>query len=426
MSKLSGLLENLFLRSVALVAGGAVIAQGVTVAVTPLLTRIFTPEQFGVLAAFTSALTILLSAASLRYELAIPQARSRKHAVELVYLCFAILIVISVLVLGVVAVSWIVWAESEKNYIWLLPLGLIFAGAFQVANYWAIREKLFLDLSKANINRSVIQAVLQVCFGLVSGGALALIIGYVVSQALGAYRILVMAVQGSKVPSRTRLRVIAKKYIKFPLFSAPASVLNASAIHLTPFIIIYFFGAFEAGLFTLAQRAMGAPMAFLGSAIANVYLSEIPRLNERSPEKMLHFYIRSMKVLIAVGLPIVLAATFVLWWGVTLIFGREWSGVSTLVVVLVPFFLGQFVVAPLSQTLNVLGRQDIQLVWDFFRMIVPNSLFVSASLLGFNFEYALAIFSLSMLLLYVVNVLLTLKALRTAGSILPGACEKNI
>lgn len=420
MAKLSGVFQNLFLRSVAMVAGGAVLAQGVTVAVTPLLTRIFTPEEFGILAAFTSALTILLSIASLRYELAIPQAKYKKYAIELVYLCFAILFVVSLLVSFFLMVSWPIWSVATKNYIWLLPVGLLFAGAFQVANYWAIREKSFFALSKANVNRSIIQAFLQICFGLLSGGALVLIVGYVVSQALGAHRILVMATHGSKIPNLARLKAIAKKYIKFPLFSAPASILNAGAIHLTPFIIIYFFGAFEAGLFTLAQRAMGAPMAFLGSAIANVYLSEIPRLNEKSPEKMLNFYIRSMKMLLAVGVPVVLAATTVLWWGVTLIFGREWSGVSTLVVVLAPFFLGQFVVAPLSQTLNVLGRQDIQLIWDLFRMIIPNTLFVFASVLGYSFDFALASYSLSMLILYVINVLLTLKSLQLVATIRHG------
>lgn len=405
------------MRSVALVAGGAVVAQGITLAVTPLLTRIFTPEQFGTLAGFMSALTILLSVSSFRYELAIPQVKARKHAIALIYLCFALLSIVGLLVFAFIGVAWSIWSDDVKQYVWLVPLGLMFAGAFQVATYWAIREKSFLALSKANVHRSVIQAVIQVSLGLLTGGSLPLILGYVVSQALGGYRILVMAVQGAATPSRLKLLALAKKHVKFPLFSAPASVLNAGATHLTPFIIIYLFGAFEAGLFMLAQRAMGAPMAFLGSAIANVYLSEIPRLNEISPEKMFDFYLRSMKVLILVGLPIILAATFILWWGVAMIFGPEWGGVSTIVVVLAPFFLGQFVVAPLSQTLNVIGRQDLQLGWDLFRMVIPNALLVVSSLLDSSFDFALIFYSLSMFMLYVANVFLTLKALRRGNPI---------
>ncbi|MBS7724369.1 oligosaccharide flippase family protein [Pseudomonas lalucatii] len=113
--------------------------------------------------------------------------------------------------------------------------------------------------------------------------------------------------------------------------------MNVSALHLTPFILIYFYGASSAGFFFLAQRAMGAPMAFLGMAIANVYLAELPRLKESEPERLMSFYLRSCRNLIAVGLPVVALATLILWWGVDLIFGAEWSKAAEFVVYLALF-----------------------------------------------------------------------------------------
>lgn len=397
-----------------LLAGGAVIAQGITVGVTPVLTRLFSPEEFGMLAAFTSALTILLAISSLRYEFALPQAKNKNQAQALVFLCLGLLIITSFIVfafLGVASLAGLAF-WGEWDFIWLLPIGILFAGAFQVANYWAIREKAFADLAKANVNRSLFQASGQVGMGLAGVGGFALVLGYVLSQAVGALKILHGVVGGMRLPSLRRLRGLAVRYKRFPLFSVPAGVLNVSAVHLTPFILIYLYGASSAGFFSLAQRTMGAPMAFLGMAIANVYLSELPRIKESEPECLMSFYLRSCRNLLVVGLPIVGLSTLVLWWGVELIFGAEWSKAAEFVVYLAPLFIGQFVVAPLSQTLNVLERQDIQLLWDLVRLIVPNGALLLSFLSGCEDGVSLGVYSAFMLVIYGVNVLLTVFGIR--------------
>lgn len=401
---------NAFLSAVMLLAGGAAIAQGITVGVTPVLTRLFSPEEFGMLAVFTSALTILLAVSSLRYEFALPQIRNKKQAQALVFLCLGLLLVTGLLVLILLVVASLLgFAFLEgMGFIWLLPVGIIFAGAFQVANYWAIREKAFNNLAKANVNRSLFQAVAQVGMGLAGVGVLALVLGYVLSQAVGAFKILSGVVGNTQFPSWRRLRALAVRHKRFPLFSVPAGVLNVSALHLTPFLLMYFYGASSAGFFSLAQRAMGAPMAFLGMAIANVYLSELPRIKDSEPERLMSFYLRSCRNLLAVGLPVVCLATMVLWWGVDLIFGAQWSEAADFVVYLAPLFLGQFVVAPLSQTLNVLGRQDVQLVWDFFRLIFPNATLLIGFYCGLAIELSIGLYGFVMLLLYILNVLATL------------------
>lgn len=406
---------NTFLRSVLLLAGGAAIAQGITVGVTPVLTRLFSPAEFGMLAAFTSALTVLLAVSSLRYEFALPQVRNVKQARSLVFLCLGLLLCTSFLVFIFLVVAslsgFAFWGEWD--FIWLLPVGIIFAGAFQVANYWAVREKAFKDLAKANVNRSLFQATAQVGMGLAGVGGLALVLGYVLSQAVGALKILLGAVGNIRCPSWRRLRVLAVRHKRFPLFSVPAGVLNVSALHLTPFILIYLYGASSAGFFSLAQRAMGAPMVFLGMAIANVYLSELPRIKESEPERLMSFYLRSCRNLLALGLPVVAIATLILWWGVDLIFGAQWSRTADFVVYLAPLFLGQFVVAPLSQTLNVLERQDIQLLWDLVRLIVPNLALLLSFLGGYDDRVSLGVYSGFMLVTYVLNVFLTVSSINS-------------
>ncbi|WP_312817388.1 hypothetical protein [Pseudomonas sp.] len=132
-----------FVRAVVLVAGGAFVSQGLIVAVTPLLTRLFSPESFGVLAAFTSALTILISLASLKFELAIPQVKVERQAFEVAVLSFYILGVLAVISIVLLVGLWLLVPDSFQDYYWLAPPGLLFGGAFQIATYIAIRNKDF-------------------------------------------------------------------------------------------------------------------------------------------------------------------------------------------------------------------------------------------------------------------------------------------
>jgi len=411
---ISRLKTNSFLKSVLLLAGGSAIAQLITVGVTPILTRLFTPEDFGMLAVFVSALSILLVMGSLRFEFALPQIQNRKTAQALAYLCLLLVLFTGGLVFCFLLLAPLPWEKGEASggIMWLLPLGLFFAGAFQVANYWAIREKDFRTLAKANINRSFFQAALQVGLGFSGLGALALAIGYVVGQAIGASKLLLKALPVSKRFSIWRNRIIACSYKRFPIFSVPAGLLNVSAIHVMPFLLLYTYGAATAGFFSLAQRAMGAPMAFLGMAIANVFLSELPRIKENEPKRLMRFYLTACRNLSLVGLPIVAGATLILWYGVEFIFGKEWSEAALFALCLAPLFLGQFIVVPLSQTLTVLGRQDVQLLWDFLRLVLPNSIFFVSYWMGFGVKAAVSFYGLAMAFIYIVNILLTVVCIK--------------
>jgi len=147
-------------------------------------------------------------------------------------------------------------------------------------------------------------------------------------------------------------------------------------------------------------------------AIANVFLSELPRIKEKEPEQLMGFYLVACRNLFIVGLPIVAGATFLLWYGVEIIFGEEWSEAAFFSLYLAPFFLGQFVVAPLSQTLTVLGRQDAQLLWDFIRLVLPNSLFFLIYMIGGGVTEAVFLYGLMMAVVYILNIFLTVICLR--------------
>src|ERR1700738_4276204 len=83
----SALTRRPFLRNVAIMLTGSVAGQLVSVLLSPILTRIYSPQQFGILSVYMAILTMLVVVASLRYEIALTLATSEEEAINLVAVC---------------------------------------------------------------------------------------------------------------------------------------------------------------------------------------------------------------------------------------------------------------------------------------------------------------------------------------------------
>ena len=138
--------ESAFAKNVSVLVGGTALGQVITVLASPLLTRIYTPDDFGTLAVFASFLSIAAVIASLRYELAIPLPEDDKTAANVLALSLSIVVGNSLLA-GILVwlfggkVVNVINAPQLRPYLWLLPLGIFGVGTYQVLNYWAIRKK---------------------------------------------------------------------------------------------------------------------------------------------------------------------------------------------------------------------------------------------------------------------------------------------
>src|SRR3546814_5913955 len=146
------IMNSSFARAVGVLVGGAAVAQSLSILAAPVLTRLYEPADYGVLAVYFALLQLLLGVAALRFELAIPLPETDAQAADLVVLALVLVACTSLLVSGAVAAAggWIaslVRAPELEPYLWLLPIGLFGAGIFEVLSYWAIRQSSFTILA---------------------------------------------------------------------------------------------------------------------------------------------------------------------------------------------------------------------------------------------------------------------------------------
>ena len=176
-----------FNRNILTLLTGTTIAQAIPIAISPILTRIYTPEDFGIFAIFLAITLIIGSIANGRYELAIMIPKKDEDAINIFALGFIITTSISftLLILVLIFKTYFTYLlKNEEIGVWLyfVPISVFFFGIFNILNYFNNRKKNYKDISNANILKSIVAAIIQLSIGLIQQGATGLISGQIISQ----------------------------------------------------------------------------------------------------------------------------------------------------------------------------------------------------------------------------------------------------
>jgi O-antigen/teichoic acid export membrane protein len=180
-----------FARNVLTLMTGTTIAQAIPVAISPILTRLYTPEDFGILASFIAIISMITALGCFRYELAIPLPENDEDAISLVTLSVLIAFVMS-LIFFLIIIFWgnkfleIIGYREIKKYLLLIPLSFFGVGLYQALSYWTIRKKRFILITRTRVSRSSLQAFMQVLIGFLNSGPIGLIIGDVIGRVGGS------------------------------------------------------------------------------------------------------------------------------------------------------------------------------------------------------------------------------------------------
>lgn len=412
-------------RGVAVLAGGTVGAQAIVLLAAPLLTRLYTPEDFGVLGVFSGLLGLLGLAVCLRYEIAVPLARDESTMVNLLALaliaaaCVATLVGLALWAFGPALVARLDAAALEP-WLWLMPPALLAMGAFAALNHWAIRRQAFARMTRTRMTQSAGSVTVQLTLGFAGAGVVGLLLGHVVAQTAGVGSHAVSFWRHDRAllgrVRRRRMLAAARRFRHLATYGALGALLNGSARLLPALMIAAIYGVGTAGLFVLTQRVLGAPMRFLGSAVAHVYLSEAPRLAREDRAAMLRLFTSTAMRLLwvaAVALSVVVLAGPALF---GLVFGAEWAESGRFARLMSAMYLAQLVVSPVSQTLTVLGRQGLFLVWEIGRLGAVLLVFVAASSLALPPAVAVAGLSAAVATAYLTLFLITRRLLVRAAA----------
>ena len=350
-------------RAIFTLVGGTVIARVVTVLSLPVLTRIYEPADFELLAFFIAITSMLSVVAGLRFHLAITLPAHDEEAASLLAISLLSSFLFSCVLFAALAyfphlVSSSLGQKGFLPYSWMIPFAVLSVAWYQSLQYWSSRKKRFPIVAQTNVTRAVGGTLAQVGLGYYGIGTFALLLGMLVQYVVGVLGLIRSVVKSDRVILATlstkSMLAAGLEYRRFPRYSVPEALANSAAIQLPVIIIAAVVDGPEAGYLLLAMQVLAVPMTFIGKSVAQVYISEAPArmregtLTKFTSETCFKLFVVAVAVLIPIGIlsPAV----------VPLIFGSEWARAGEILLWMVPWHIAQFASSPISSVLHVQGR----------------------------------------------------------------------
>lgn len=369
--------QNIFFDILKLVSG-TIFAQGMIVLASPIITRLYGPDSFGLLAVFLSITGIPAVIICLRYEFSIMLPKSDDEAANILGLCFIIITILDIfififLILLHDRLISIIGAPQMSNLLLLLPLSIYINGVYQALNYWNSRTKHFGRLSIAKISCSATILCTQFAAaltGYASGASLiyANILGYFIS-------ILTLGMQIWRDDSTIFKKSIAldrmisafKRYNRFPKYDVTSALLNNVSWQSPILILSSFFPTTVVGYYSLGFMMLQFPMNLIGGSISQVFFQRVSEVDQRMSigiivRPILKFLIR-LSLIPMLSLGIIGSDIFITF------FGKIWSEAGVYAQIMSPWAFIWFISSPLSTLYIVSGKQEFGLKFNALNFI---------------------------------------------------------
>ena len=348
-----------FAKSISVLAGGTALSQLLLAAASPVLTRLYTPDQFGLLGVFAGLLALIGVVSSLRYELAIPLPEDDGEAANLVVLCLG-LVLLAAIATALIVLTGGGWIAERMGFpelagvLWLLPIGVFLSGVYCAFSYWSIRTKSFGTIARTKLRQTGATIGVQLlAFKL---GGLALLVGQVAGQSAGALSLArpALATGSFKAINWAGIVAAARKFKKFPYFSTWEGLANTAGMQFPPLMLAALFGPAAAGIYTLANRILMLPMSLIGTAVSQVFLSDAAEAHRESRLGALvsAVYEKLTHIAMAPALALMIVGPELFQW----IFGPQWRNAGEFARWMMPWIYFVFVASPLSTLFAVTGR----------------------------------------------------------------------
>jgi O-antigen/teichoic acid export membrane protein len=361
-----------FNRNVLTLMTGTGLGQVIPLAVTPILSRIYSPEEFGIFALVIAVASSLSVVATGRYELAIMLPRKDADAANIGALSIVINFGVSVVLF---AIAWLangpiseaLGNPSISTWLYVVPLAVFLNGIYLNLTYWSNRKKLYFLMANRRVIQSGGMAAVQLGLGMLRAGAGGLVTGSICGQAL-AVGMMAKMVHGHSPQlwrsiNRRKMWALAKRYKNCAQFLVPAHTLSAVAMQLPSIFINATFGLAAAGSFMLAERVVGSPLSLVSGSIADVFRQHISQ-SYLAGEHCRSEFLSALQKLTVIATPPFVILVFFAPALFALLFGEKWRLSGEYAQLLSPMFFLRFITNPLSVVAIIAQKNKYELLWQ--------------------------------------------------------------
>ncbi|MBR2493717.1 MAG: oligosaccharide flippase family protein [Paludibacteraceae bacterium] len=264
-------LQSRIVRNTSVLLSGNILAQIITLAAYPIISRIYLPDEMGTLNLFVSIFAILVLLANAEYQNVLVFHKNEKDLPSVFAVCLGCVVLVSTLVLISVPfseeIASLFGSADLADWYYLMPIYVAATAIWNICDSLIIRKKLFKYISIYLILLALYNVGLKILLGNLGWSTAGLIISAVSGSVIILLLVLLFAQQRDKLFSSLGTRptwdstiAIAREYIKFPKYSLSRKTINLLAKSLPIFLLSASFGMTEIGLYSMGLVLAHTPI----------------------------------------------------------------------------------------------------------------------------------------------------------------------
>lgn len=405
-NRIERLKKSKYFNAINQLAFGSLIAQIITILVSPISTRLYTPEELGVYTLVLTIISLFGPVLCARYDLVIVSAKDDMEVANLMIGSGIISIIFTIFItLGTSLYLETNSAVKEEvgYFIYIVIPILLLTGMTNILTSYNNRKGEYKTISSVYVIRTFIQNIGLVIFGILKLGTIGLLISNLIGTISGIKK------QGENLNLRlfkldsmifSNVIHVLKKYKNQPIFSMPSQLLNSASYNLLNFYISTLFGIGVFGFYSMTYRILGLPLTLISVNVSKVYFqkatSDFDEYGNYSKT-----FINNSLFLLAIAIPMV---AFLMIFAPNLfaiVFGEEWIVAGQYVRILAPMYGMRLIVSALSPSLIVSGKQKLEFFMQSFFLCISVSSYIICDRLGLGMEIFLTLISVGYSLIYV-------------------------
>lgn len=382
MKKIKAIIEKYrggLVGKITLVASGTLIAQILGIICTPIITRLFTTAEYGVVSVYTSSISIIVMMSAFSIQKAIPIAKNDIEARKLVSLCFKILLFVVAVILGGCCIASyekfeLLSIEQLFSVRFALPIGVLFVGSYEILLQWTYRKRAYNLVPKTRISQAVFGNLIKIIAGYCGFGVIGLVSGVVVSQAAGLSSLLKRLINDFKGEKVEKISVpcstLIKRYYRFPVFSLPADFLDNFANQIPIILLSGLYGSSVSGKYGLANTIISIPISLIVTSMSRVMYAEAANLGKDNAVEIKRLCIKLVK---ATTILIIIPCLILFVFGPQLfgfVFGKEWFDSGIYVRLMMGRTIAYCLVLPIGRMLDVFEQQYFDTAINLGRVLL--------------------------------------------------------
>lgn len=360
------------------------IAQVILIITTPIITRLYSPAEFGEFTIFSNIAMILIPIINARYDLLIVNAKNDRSANILSQISFLISLLILLILIPILAISAWLYPNFILDFIFIIIM-LFLVSLTNIFTNYLNKERKYKVLSLINVFRAGSMALLQIIFGLLSLGSLGLIIGFSLSYITGitlGYKTFKKHFNIVRNKEETKALFLENK--NQLVYSTPSILLNSLSFSVVVFFIVILYTNTEVGIYGMAIRVLGIPVTIISLGLSKIFMQQandyyIERGNFRN--LLLKFSSTLVIVSIILYVPLYLFSEEL----VNILLGHSWVDAITVIKIVIPLFVIRLIVSTVSLSVIVLQKQQLELILQALFLIGTTVTFVISKMLNLTF-----------------------------------------